>query len=83
MSQTDDLTAVADQLAIARVLTLSSRGIDRCDLETLSATFWPDATAQYGAQAQNAHEWAAARPACEARLRDRGLDPKSMRIGDG
>jgi hypothetical protein len=54
------LTALADRLAIAEVLTLYSRGIDRCDLETLTGTFWPDATAQYGAQAQNAHTWAAA-----------------------
>ncbi len=54
------LIVLADRLAIAEVLTLYSRGIDRCDLETLTATFWPDATAQYGAQAQNAHVWAAA-----------------------
>jgi hypothetical protein len=60
MSDTDTVREVADRLAIAHVLTLYSRGIDRCDLETLNSTFWPDGTAQYGAQAQNAHEWAAA-----------------------
>ncbi len=60
MSDQDTLRAVADRLAIAEVLTLYSRGIDRCDLETLTATFWPDATAQYGAEPQNAHDWAAA-----------------------
>ncbi len=49
---------VTDRLAIAEVLTLYARGIDRCDLETLTATFWPDATAQYGRLVQNAHEWA-------------------------
>ncbi len=58
MSQID-VASVADRLAIAEVLTLYSRGIDRCDLETLTSTFWPDGTAQYGAQAQNAHKWAA------------------------
>lgn len=53
------MSDVADRLEIAEVLTLYARGVDRCDLETLTATFWPDATAQYGGQAQNAHEWAA------------------------
>jgi hypothetical protein len=54
------LRPLADRLAIADVLTLYCRGIDRCDLETLQACFWPDATAQYGAEAQNAHDWAGA-----------------------
>ena len=52
--------ALADRLAIADTLTLYSRGIDRCDLEILQAVFWPDATAKYGAVAQNAHAWAVA-----------------------
>jgi UDP-4-amino-4,6-dideoxy-N-acetyl-beta-L-altrosamine N-acetyltransferase len=30
-----------------------------------------------------AAEWAAARPACEARLRQRGIDPEALRLGDG
>ena len=54
------LASVADRLAITDVLTLYSRGIDRCDIEVLGACFWPDATARYGAEPQNAHAWAAA-----------------------
>jgi hypothetical protein len=65
----DALRAVADRLAIAQVLTLYSRGIDRCDLETLQGTFWPDATAQYGAEPQNAHAWGAATVAALAAMR--------------
>ena len=60
MSETESLRAVADRLAIIHILTVYSRGIDRCDLETLKTTFWPDGTAQYGDQPQNAHAWAAA-----------------------
>src|SRR5439155_19757513 len=60
MNDSDIVREIADRQAIAQVLTLYSRGIDRCDLETLTSTFWPDGTAKYGAEAQNAHEWAAA-----------------------
>jgi hypothetical protein len=55
-----ELASVADRLAITDVLTLYSRGIDRCDLEILNGCFWGDATAKYGAEAQNAQAWAAA-----------------------
>jgi hypothetical protein len=60
MSDSDIVREVADRQAIAHVLTLYSRGIDRCDIETLTSTFWPDGTANYGGNAQNAHDWAAA-----------------------
>ena len=60
MRPESDIAALADRLAIVQVLTLYSRGIDRCDLDALTATFWPDASAQYGAEPQNAHAWAAA-----------------------
>jgi 3-phenylpropionate/cinnamic acid dioxygenase small subunit len=55
-----DLRETVAKQKIADVLTRYSRGIDRCDLDTLSAVFWPDATADYGSGRQNAQEWARA-----------------------
>jgi hypothetical protein len=65
MSNTDEIDAADLRETIARqkiadVLTRYSRGIDRCDIDTLSAVFWPDATADYGSGRQNALEWARA-----------------------
>jgi hypothetical protein len=34
------------------------RGVDRCDVETLKAVFWPEATTKYGDAVTNAWEWA-------------------------
>jgi hypothetical protein len=65
MPPTDDIDAadlreVIAKQKIADVLTRYSRGIDRCDIDTLSAVFWPDATADYGSGRQNAQDWARA-----------------------
>jgi SnoaL-like domain len=65
MPTSDDIDAADLRETIARqkiadVLTRYSRGIDRCDIDTLSAVFWPDATTDYGSGRQNAHDWARA-----------------------
>lgn len=57
---TADLAELLARQRIAQLLTRYCRGIDRCDLETLSSVFWPDATCDYGAGAQNALDWARA-----------------------
>jgi hypothetical protein len=51
------LAEVAGQIAIRQVLTRYARGIDRCDLATLRAVWWPEATADYGTGPVNALEW--------------------------
>jgi hypothetical protein len=43
-----DSAELADRLAIAEILTLYCRGIDRCDAEQLAAVFTPDALIDYG-----------------------------------
>jgi hypothetical protein len=55
-----DLRETIAKQKITDVLTRYSRGIDRCDIDTLSAVFWPDATADYGSGRQNARDWARA-----------------------
>ena len=55
-----DLKETIAKQKIADVLTRYSRGIDRCDIDTLSGVFWPDAVADYGSGRQNALEWARA-----------------------
>lgn len=57
---TADLRETIARQKIADVLTRYSRGIDRCDIETLRAVFWPDATTDYGSGRQNALDWARA-----------------------
>lgn len=54
-----DIGAITDKLAIIDVLTLYSRGIDRCDLDALHRVFWPDAVADYGSGPEDAHAWCA------------------------
>ncbi len=61
MTQTPDPADVAEMIArvkIADLLTRYSRGIDRCDIDTLTAVFWPDGTCDYGSGVSNAHDWA-------------------------
>jgi hypothetical protein len=56
-----DAAKLAETIAkqeIADLLVRYCRGVDRCDLETLRSVFWPDATAQYGAEPQSAWLWA-------------------------
>ena len=65
MPNTDDIDAADLREAVAKqkiadILTRYSRGIDRCDIDTLSAVFWPDATTDYGSGRQNAQDWARA-----------------------
>jgi hypothetical protein len=53
MSQDSDIIAaeVIDVIArvkIADMLTRYSRGIDRCDIDTLLSVFWADGTCDYG-----------------------------------
>jgi ketosteroid isomerase-like protein len=42
------------------VLARYCRGIDRCDIDTLKATFWDDAVVNYGQADSNAWAWAEA-----------------------
>ena len=63
MSEASDLVAADVLEMIARVkiadtLTRYSRGIDRCDIDTLLAVFWPEGTCNYGTGVSNAHDWA-------------------------
>lgn len=63
MTMAPDAADLIDTIAkskITEVLTRYSRGIDRCDIETLTAVFWPDATCDYGSGSQNALEWSRA-----------------------
>ena len=39
---------LADRLAILDILALHSRGLDRCDSDTLSQCYWPEGEVDYG-----------------------------------
>ena len=43
-----DLRALADELAIRRLLAIYCRAIDRRDAELLRSVYWPDATDNHG-----------------------------------
>lgn len=49
------LAEVADRLAIAEVLAIHSRGVDRADEAALKSAYWPDAEVAYGGYNGNAH----------------------------
>lgn len=49
---------VADRLAIAEVLAMHSRGLDRLDADTLGSCYWPEADVDYGSYKGNAHVFA-------------------------
>lgn len=53
----DELTRIADHLAIQRVLYLYARGIDRCDADVLADVWWPGCSVDYGSGEEDAHEW--------------------------
>ncbi len=55
-----DLAQAIARGKIADVLTRYCRGIDRCEIDTLTAVFWPEASCDYGSGAQNAVNWAKA-----------------------
>jgi len=50
---------MADRLAIAEIIALHCRGVDRADQESLKRCYWTDATTAYGSEAVPAH------PFCE------------------
>ncbi len=50
-----DASRLADQAAIAEILALHCRGVDRADEVALKACYWPDATTAYGADPAPAH----------------------------
>ena len=51
------LAEVSAKLAISETLARYSRGIDRCDLDTLKSAFWPDGIANYCDGDLNAWAW--------------------------
>ncbi len=51
---------IADRLAIMDRLNLYARGIDRCDLATLLAVWWPGAIVDYGQGPGDAETWSRA-----------------------
>jgi len=46
---------LADRAAIAEIIALHCRGVDRADEETLKSCYWPDATTAYGEDDVPAH----------------------------
>ncbi|MFK7842647.1 MAG: nuclear transport factor 2 family protein [Sphingorhabdus sp.] len=50
---------LADRAAIAEIIALHCRGVDRADEETLKSCYWPDATTAYGSDAVPAHGFCA------------------------
>jgi len=55
-----DVIEMIARVKIADTLTRYSRGIDRCDIDTLLDVFWSDGTCDYGSGVSNAHDWARA-----------------------
>ncbi|MDE0950657.1 MAG: nuclear transport factor 2 family protein [Halioglobus sp.] len=53
-----DAEEVANRLAIADVLNLHSRGIDRLDREAIQCAYWQDAEVDYGSYKGSAHIFA-------------------------
>lgn len=52
------LARLADRVEITEVLARYCRGVDRCDLETLTAVYHPDAIDDHGTFTGNADEFA-------------------------
>ncbi len=50
---------VAHRLAIAEVLAVHSRGLDRNDAELIKSAYWPEAEVDYGGFKGKAHDFAA------------------------
>lgn len=50
---------LADRAAIAEIIALHCRGVDRADEATLKSCYWPDATTAYGPDAVPAHAFCA------------------------
>lgn len=57
------MAEVADRLAIAEVLAVHSRGVDRADEAALKSAYWPDAEVAYGGYNGNAHGFCEILPA--------------------
>lgn len=56
------IAEVADRMAIADVLNMHSRGVDRADEATLKSAYWPDAQVAYGGFNGAAHEFCSMLP---------------------
>ena len=50
---------LADRAAIAEIIALHCRGVDRANEATLKSCYWPDATTAYGPDAVPAHGFCA------------------------
>lgn len=62
IGQVPDAEQLADRLAIAEVLAMHCRGVDRADEAALKVAYWPEATVAYGGFNGNAHEFCAMLP---------------------
>ncbi len=60
--QVPSLEEVADRLAIAEVLAMHSRGVDRADEAALKSAYWPDAEVAYGGFNGAAHTFCESLP---------------------
>ncbi len=58
-----DTEEMAHRSAIAQVLAVHCRGVDRASEADLKSAYWPDATVAYGGFNGNAHEFCAHLPA--------------------
>lgn len=54
-----DPAELADRAAIAEIIALHCRGVDRADEATLKSCYWPDATTAYSTEAVPAHSFCA------------------------
>ncbi len=50
-----DTQRLTDESAIRQILALHCRGVDRADVDALTACYWPEATVLYGAEPALAH----------------------------
>jgi hypothetical protein len=55
--QVPNLENMADRMAIAEIIAMHCRGVDRADEATLKSCYWPDATTAYGSDIVPAHEF--------------------------
>lgn len=62
VGQTPSAAQMADRMAIAEVLAMHCRGVDRADEHALKSAYWPEATVAYGGFNGNAHEFCAMLP---------------------
>jgi len=63
-----DASELADRLAIADVLAMHCRGVDRADETALKSAYWPDAEVAYGGFNGSAHSFCEMLPASITRF---------------